>query len=216
MKSETLKRTISSILLIGILLFCYFIHNYVFLSVIFIACLICWVEWIGIVKKINIKNKFLEKLSSIISFLYLSLAGILMYGGYQGDKGLFLTLLFICIFSDIGGYVVGKNIGGRKLTKISPNKTISGSVGSFLFSLLPFLYYVTYYINSDISVKLIFLPILFSLICQLGDLFISYFKRKAKIKDISKLIPGHGGLLDRIDGVIFAMPIGIVLLNIFI
>jgi len=216
MSSEILKRIISSIALIGIFLFCYFIHDYVFLTIILFAFLICWIEWIGIVNKIYIKNTILKNLSFLFSFMYLLIAGVIIYGGYQGDKILFLALLFTCIFSDIGGYFVGKNIGGKKLTKISPNKTISGSIGSFLFSLIPFVYYVIYHINSDLSIQLILLPILFSFLCQLGDLFISFFKRKAKIKDISKLIPGHGGLLDRIDGIIFAMPIGILLLQIFI
>ena len=216
MTRELQKRMISSILLVGIFLFCYFVHKYAFLSILFFACLICWIEWIGIIKKIKLKNKILEKLSTIVSFLYLLIVGIMMFGGYNGDKILFLALLFVCIFSDIGGYVFGKTFGGKKLTKISPNKTISGSIGSFLFSLIPFIFYVVYFTNSNLDLKSILIPILFSFICQFGDLFISYFKRKAKVKDTSKLIPGHGGLLDRIDGIIFALPFGILLLPILI
>jgi phosphatidate cytidylyltransferase len=216
MTRELQKRIISSILLIGILLFCYFVHKYAFLSIVVFACLICWIEWIEIIKKIKLKNKILEKLSSIVSFLYLFIVGALMFSAYSGDKILFLTLLFVCFFSDIGGYVFGKTFGGKKLTKISPNKTISGSIGSFLFSLIPFNLYLIYYLNSSLDLKSVLIPILFSFICQLGDLFISYFKRKAKVKDTSKLIPGHGGLLDRIDGIIFALPFGFLILLIIV
>ena len=123
----------------------------------------------------------------------------------------------ICVFSDIGGYVFGKTFGGKKLTKISPNKTISGSIGSFILSYIGF-FLIYFYFNNLLSVRLdfevlFFIPLIISLICQLGDLFISYFKRKAKIKNTGNLIPGHGGLLDRIDGSIFALPIGFIIIS---
>ena len=115
-----------------------------------------------------------------------------------------LFILSICILSDIGGYIVGKSIGGKKLTKISPNKTISGSIGSFLFSLLPLMFI------DEIFVKVEFINIIWiltiSLTCQLGDLFISYLKRLAKVKDTGSFLPGHGGILDRIDGIVFGVP----------
>ena len=116
------------------------------------------------------------------------------------------------IFSDIGGLVFGKIFKGRKLTKISPKKTVSGSIGSFIFSLsLVPLFYNKLIENSFLL--LIFITITISLIAQLGDLFISYLKRKAKVKDTSDLLPGHGGLLDRVDGLIFSAPLGVLLLN---
>ena len=119
--------------------------------------------------------------------------------------------------------MVGKLIGGKKLTKISPNKTISGSIGSFIFSLIPILIlFIIYYYTKDNFFKLqfsflqiIFLTLFLSLICQLGDLLISYFKRKAKIKDTGSLLPGHGGLLDRIDGIIFVLPVSMIVFKIF-
>jgi len=105
--------------------------------------------------------------------------------------------------------MVGKSVGGKKLTKISPNKTISGSIGSFSLSLIPIICFF-YFENFDVFqlnlVNLIIFILLISFICQVGDLFISYFKRKANVKDTGTLLPGHGGLLDRIDGVIFAVP----------
>jgi len=123
----------------------------------------------------------------------------------------------ICVFSDIGGYVFGKIFGGKKLTKISPNKTVSGSIGSFILSYIGF-FLIYFYSNDLIFVRLkfeilIFIPLIISSICQLGDLFISYYKRKAKVKNTGNLIPGHGGLLDRIDGSIFALPIGFIIIS---
>tara|TARA_B110000027_G_scaffold86655_1_gene91888 strand:- start:226 stop:591 length:366 start_codon:yes stop_codon:yes gene_type:complete len=116
----------------------------------------------------------------------------------------------VAVMSDIGGLVVGKIIKGKKLTKISPNKTISGSTGSLIFSifLIPFFYGNTV----DQNLLIMFLiTIAISLVSQLGDLFISFLKRKAKVKDTSDILPGHGGILDRIDGIIFAIPLGIYL-----
>ena len=112
--------------------------------------------------------------------------------------------------SDIGGLVFGKIFKGKKLTKISPNKTISGSIGSFIFSifLIPFFY--TSQMDQNL-LNIVLITIIISLTSQLGDLFISFLKRKAKVKDTSDLLPGHGGVLDRIDGIIFAIPLGIYL-----
>ncbi len=118
-----------------------------------------------------------------------------------------IYILLICIFSDIGGYVIGKAIGGKKLTKISPNKTISGSAGSFCFSIVPLLLFYNFDQSKySYSFNNFLLCLEISLVCQLGDIFISYIKRKAKVKDTGNFLPGHGGLLDRIDGIIFAMP----------
>ena len=126
-----------------------------------------------------------------------------------------LFILFICVFSDIGGYVIGKSIGGKKLTKISPNKTVSGSIGSFIFSLFPIVILI---ILNDNEVKE-FLPInlvlsclVISLLSQVGDLIVSYIKRLSKVKDTGNILPGHGGLLDRIDGIIFTIPLVYIIL----
>jgi phosphatidate cytidylyltransferase len=128
----------------------------------------------------------------------------------------FLYIISICFLTDIGGYVFGKLIGGKKLSKISPNKTISGTIGSFIFSFFPLIIFLNLgYLNLEFDLNNILLCLLVSLISQLGDLFISFFKRKAKIKDTGKLLPGHGGVLDRVDGIIFAIPFVYFLLKLF-
>ena len=123
----------------------------------------------------------------------------------------------ICIFSDIGGLIFGKIFKGRRLTKISPNKTISGSIGSFVLSLtlVPIFYYL-FPEKFNNTYELTMLAIIVSCVCQVGDLFISFLKRKANVKDTGDLLPGHGGVLDRIDGMLFAIPVGIFIWSIFI
>ena len=135
----------------------------------------------------------------------------------NGDYIYFIMILFICIFTDIGGYAFGRIFKGPKLTKISPKKTYAGVIGGYLFALI----FITVFLNNlnhfseitnieissqKITIKNFALTIFISSISQLGDIFISYFKRKSKIKNTGKIIPGHGGLLDRIDGMIFAFP----------
>ena len=128
-----------------------------------------------------------------------------------------IYILLICIFSDIGGYVVGKTIGGKKLTKISPKKTISGSIGSFCFSIVPLLLFYNFDQSEySYSFNNFLLCLEISLVCQLGDIFISYIKRKAKVKDTGSVLPGHGGILDRIDGIVFAVPGALIIDKIII
>ena len=124
----------------------------------------------------------------------------------------FLFLIIVCVFTDTGGYIFGKIFKGPRLTKISPKKTYSGVIGSFLISQLSGIIYIKYLgqkskvlLETDL-IFIILLILFISLVSQLGDLTISYFKRKAKLKDTGKILPGHGGLLDRIDGIIFVFP----------
>ena len=206
MKKELKKRVITSIILIAIVLNCLFINNFSWLLLLSIVSFICWIEFINLVKKIW-KKKTISILPIVLSFLFLSLFIYTAYE-YRIEQGAIniLFVLGICIFSDIGGYIIGKSIGGKKLTKISPNKTVSGSLGSFLFSLFPLGILMLTGFEKNFSGKIILFCLLISLSCQLGDLIISYFKRLARVKDTGKILPGHGGMLDRIDGVIFAIP----------
>ena len=221
MSKELQKRITSSFVLFFIFIFCLFIHKYTWLILVFICCLLSWLEWIRMTEMIKIKIKVFKIIIFISSFLYLLFAGFIFYLLGHSDPYKFIGLVSICIFSDIGGYVSGKLIGGKKLTKISPNKTISGSLGSFVFSIAIFYLWLYFYgnitkLDSTSLYSFIFIPIIVSFINQLGDLFISYIKRKARIKDTSKLIPGHGGILDRLDGIIFAIPLTILLFTIII
>ena len=216
MKSELYKRIISSLILMSLIFLSAFVNDYFFLSILFIVIILSWIEWIKIIEKIRFK-KIYRIILIILFLIYLMIAFIVCFNVFVIDKYFFLTLLMICIFSDVGGYMFGKIFGGRKLTKISPKKTISGSIGSFILSYAGF-FLIYFYFNDLLSVKLrieilFFIPIFISLICQLGDLLISYYKRKAKIKNTGNIIPGHGGLLDRIDGTIFALPIGFIIIS---
>ena len=218
MKSELLKRSISSLFLMSLIFITALINDYIFLSMLFIVVILSWIEWIKIIEKINFKKIY--RIIHIILFLtYLLMAFIICFNVFVIDKYFFLTILMICVFSDVGGYVFGKTFGGKKLTKISPKKTISGSIGSFVLSYIGF--FVIYLYFSDLLFvrlqieALVFIPFFISLFCQLGDLLISYYKRRAKIKNTGNLIPGHGGVLDRVDGSIFALPIGFILISLF-
>ena len=123
-----------------------------------------------------------------------------------------MFVITICILSDIGGYIFGKIIGGKKLTKISPSKTYSGASGSLVLSIFFAIAY-SFTFNIINLISFIIMAISISIVCQLGDIFISYLKRLAKLKDTGNFLPGHGGILDRIDGILFALPFGIILIN---
>ena len=216
MKSELLKRSISSLFLMSLVFLTALINDYIFLSILFIVVILSWIEWIKVIEKIRFK-KIYRIIHIILFLIYLLMAFIVCFNVFVIDKYFFLTILMICVFSDVGGYVFGKTFGGKKLTKISPNKTISGSIGSFILSYIGF-FVIYLYFGDLLFVRLqiealVFIPFFISLVCQLGDLFISYFKRRAKIKNTGNLIPGHGGLLDRIDGSIFALPIGFIIIS---
>ena len=177
--------------------------------------LISWIEFNSLISKIfikkNYKFKFYKLFINFLSLIYLTLFSLLIFSGISQDK-FKLPMLFlfsICISSDIGGLLFGKFFKGRKLTKISPNKTISGSIGSFILSLILVPIFRPFF-NIEFSnlYELILLAIFVSFFCQIGDLFISFLKRKAKVKDTGFVLPGHGGILDRIDGMLLAVPLG--------
>tara|TARA_B100001142_G_C14286125_1_gene636968 strand:- start:261 stop:929 length:669 start_codon:yes stop_codon:yes gene_type:complete len=215
---ELQKRILSSIILIPIAIFFIFQGSLFFgffLSIFFLATSY---EWIKMNKRGSLK---------VIGVVYLFFAFILAYLLREKfSLGFFILVLIICIFTDLGGYIFGKVFKGPKLIKISPKKTYAGAFGGFILSLVAALIYSKYtgqgaatYLNLSIWTgiglnKIYFLFILFiSLVSQIGDLIISYFKRLAKVKDTGNLLPGHGGLLDRLDGIIFAIPISYLLLN---
>ena len=242
MITELRKRIITSIILFIFAVLCISINQNFFMATSIVIAIVCFVEW-GKINKLNEKKALKSFIIIVPAFIYLFI--ILQFSTFylRGESLesiiFFIIILCICICSDTGGYVFGNTIGGKKLTKISPNKTISGSLGSFIFSLLPlFLFNFQNYFDShfdldfkvynwafvsvpseyetfnfEISLKSILFCLIISLSCQLGDLFISYFKRLNNVKDAGTVLPGHGGLLDRIDGIIFAIPTAFILIK---
>ena len=157
------------------------------------------------------KNNF--KLIYLVFLFYFCLLFILL-STYNHYKIFIFIILFICIFSDIGGFVVGKIFKGKKLTKISPKKTISGAIGSLLFSSTLSLI-IFYYLTGELSYRALTLGLVTSIACQLGDLFFSLIKRKSFLKDTGNFLPGHGGILDRVDSILLGLPIGFLTLILF-
>ncbi len=189
-----IKRTLSSIILLPLVIYLTLKGSLYLIFLTVICFLACFYEWHKMVK-----NKFF-KLSGFI-FLFFS-----FYTFYElSIKSLILIPLFICIFTDIGGYVFGKIFKGPKLTKISPNKTYAGMMGSYFLSILFILLYFNE-INRETTIYWLTITILISSVSQIGDIIISYFKRLSKLKNTGNIIPGHGGILDRVDGMIFAFP----------
>ena len=216
MNSNIKKRILTSILLIALLLGMFF-YSYIMIISLIIIAIISWIEFYALISKILkkdiLKDKFFRFFYKSLSLIYLSGLVYLIFAiesEYSNLKIYLLYSVIVAILSDIGGLVCGKIFKGKKLTKISPNKTISGSIGSFMFSTLLIPFFYKGQIDQTL-VNLFIITIIISLTSQLGDLFISLLKRKAKVKDTSDLLPGHGGVLDRIDGIIFAIPVGIFL-----
>ncbi len=215
--SNLLKRIITSILLAVVLLFCLFYNKNLWLLLLLLVSIISFFEFSKLINKIFKNRNISIALINLTTLFYLIFFTFSAYDLAEVNVNIFFVIL-VCIFSDIGGYVVGKTVGGKKLTKISPNKTVSGSIGSFVFSFIPlFIFSILFYekINS-LFINLIFLSIFISLISQVGDLFISFFKRKAGVKDTGNILPGHGGILDRIDGMIFAIPVTFIFNEMFL
>ena len=214
MNKELYKRIMSSIILIPLTLVIIVTGSYLFNIFILLCLIITIYEWYLMSKK-----KFYSKYGYF--FLLFSFYSVYFVRNDLGDNGLylFLVILTICVCTDIGGYLFGKVFKGPKLTSISPKKTYSGVAGSYIFSIL--IIYILFSninylkINLDKSDYNLFIFVLIiSSVSQIGDIIISYFKRLSKIKDTGNIIPGHGGILDRIDGMIFVFPF-FYILNLF-
>ena len=211
MNKELEKRILSSIVLIPTALFFIIKGTYFFNFFILICLFISLYEWHKMSKAMN------YKILGIIFLIFSFYSAHYFRNEFYGDYLYFIMILFICVLTDIGGYIFGKLFKGPKLTKISPKKTYSGVVGGYLFSII----FMTFFFNNlnfiseitniestaqELTFNNFIATIFISTISQFGDIVVSYFKRKSKIKDTGKIIPGHGGLLDRIDGMIFAFP----------
>ena len=210
MNDELIKRILSSIVLIPVSLFFIIKGSFLFLFFISICLLITSYEWHMMTKK---------KSYNIFGFIFLIFSFYSIFklrNDFNGDYYYLLIVTIICVSTDIGGYIFGKLFKGPKITKISPKKTYSGMIGSFLISII----FINFLLSSSNLIKSIILTketfifiLLVSVVSQIGDIIISYFKRLSKIKDTGKILPGHGGLLDRIDGMIFAFPFSYLVLS---
>ena len=229
MSKNLFKRVITSIILLSLLFFVNFSHQIIFIIFILILGLIVCFEtnkiFLKLINQHSSRANYTTKkfnlnllILNLITFCYVFFIFCnFSYEMHRLEGSIFfLYVICICFFTDIGGYAFGNIIGGRKLTKISPNKTISGTIGSFIFSIIPLIiFFILGYLDIEFSLKNITFCLLISVISQLGDLSVSYLKRKAKIKDTGNILPGHGGVLDRIDGIIFAVPFSYFLIKFF-
>ncbi len=217
--SEINKRLLTSIFLLTLLVLA-FLYSFILIILLILISLFSWIEFNGLFNKIfvksNIRANIFRSVLRVTTLFYLVFFSATTFNAITNDQYIYklitLYLLFVCIFSDVGGYIFGKTFKGKKLTKLSPKKTIAGSIGSFI---LPFIL-VPIFLNIfpdefNNFINLILITIVVSFVCQVGDLFISLLKRKANVKDTGDLLPGHGGILDRIDGIVFAVPFGIIL-----
>ena len=209
MKSEFKKRLLTSIILLPAVSLIIFYNQHLFIFLLIVILFFSSKEWFCL-------NKNKINTTTILGFIFVILSVIFAYllrGEDMMSIILFFWLILIGVFSDLGGYVFGKTFGGKKITRVSPNKTYAGMYGSFIFSLFPsaFFYlsnikiFIYNYNTETYFLFYISLTLLLSLICQIGDLTVSYFKRQNNFKDTGNILPGHGGLLDRIDGILFVI-----------
>jgi|TARA_B100000780_G_scaffold231813_1_gene171677 phosphatidate cytidylyltransferase len=210
MKKELTKRILSSIILAPIAIFFIIKGSFLFNFFIFICFLITVYEWHMMSKK---------KRYNTFGFLFLIISFYSIYKlrtNLPGEYAWLLGITIVCVATDIGGYIFGKIFKGPKLTKFSPNKTYAGMIGGYFLSIIGINIFLQnpYFIGDvELSRQIFILVLLISTVSQIGDIVVSYFKRLSKIKDTGKIIPGHGGLLDRVDGMIFAFPFSYLVLS---
>jgi phosphatidate cytidylyltransferase len=207
------KRILTSLILL-FLIFLIIKFNFILVYSLIVLGVVSCLEFFNIIKKI-FNNKYYLLTYNLLFIIYVFIFSLLFFffSNILQLKIILFTLLFGCIASDIGGFIFGKIFKGPKLTKISPNKTISGSLGSFIFSCIT-IALIFYYYTENTNINILIIGLITSLFCQLGDLFFSFLKRKAKIKDTGNFLPGHGGALDRVDGIFLGIPFGFMALAI--
>jgi phosphatidate cytidylyltransferase len=210
MISINLKNRIYTSLVLFSLIILIFNSNFILVYSLIIFGVFSILEFITIIKRIFI-NKFYMCISifSFMMFTFIFCFVFFFFSNLLQLKIILFSLLLCCIASDLGGFIFGKTFNGPKLTKISPNKTIVGSLGSiFLASLVMSI--SIFFFTKNYSYTILIIAIITSIACQFGDLFFSLLKRTAKLKDTGNFLPGHGGVLDRLDGIFFGVPCGFI------
>ena len=213
---KSLKKRIYTSSILFFLLFLMYLNNYILGYLIIIFGTYAILEFLRINQIINKKGNIKRFFTNVlfVTYIFLFCMIFFIYSNYLHLKIIIFTILLMCTLSDVGGYIFGKFFGGPKLIKISPNKTISGALGSLIFtSLFALLFF--YYLTNNLNLKILLVGILTSVGCQLGDLFFSYLKRKSSLNDTGNILPGHGGILDRVDGILLGIPVGLISLLIF-
>jgi phosphatidate cytidylyltransferase len=214
---SNLKKRIFTSLVLFILFFLMLINNFILIYSLLIIGMFSLLEFFKMNQIILKKNRLKQLFTNIIFIIYVFIfcSFFITFSFFFHIKIILFTILLTCIFSDIGGFAFGKIFKGPKLTKISPKKTVSGAIGSIIFSLI-FISIAIYYLTKTFDPNILIVGFVTSLACQVGDLFFSFLKRKSLLEDTGNLLPGHGGVLDRIDGLLFGAPLGyLVLLLIF-
>ncbi len=210
MIEKNLKKRIFTSIALLLLTSLFFLSQFVLIYTLIVLGVLSIMEFTNLINKI-IKEPKLIFFSNILFIIYIFLFSFFFF--YFSNifqlKILLFLILAACIASDIGGFIVGKALKGPKLSKISPKKTISGSFGSLLFASL-FFSVGFFYLTNTTSIKIFLVGLLTSVFCQLGDLFFSFLKRKGNVKDTGNFFPGHGGVLDRLDSILFGIPSGFI------
>ena len=210
MKEKKLKKRIITSFVLILLIYLIFNSLHLMISSLLILGILSILEFLSLTKKI-FKKKVFYIMSNFVFIIFISVFSISFFILYNFNQSKFILLVLLigCVASDIGGFVVGKFLKGPKLTSISPMKTISGSIGSFVFSCVTTSGLI-YFETNIITFSILVIGLMISLFCQTGDLFFSFLKRKAKLKDTGNFLPGHGGILDRLDGIFFGIPFGFI------
>ena len=210
MNKNLKKRIITSIFLLLLMTFM-FLKNEILMLILLLGCILSFIEFSRMIKIINQNKKIKQLIYNLIfiSYLFLFSAFFVITSFYLNLKIIIFSILIICICSDLGGIIFGKYCKGPKLIKISPNKTISGSIGSFFLAIIASII-LFYYLTDKFDISFILIGIGISFAVQVGDLLFSYLKRKSKLKDTGNILPGHGGILDRVDGILLGLPIGFI------
>ena len=206
------KRLYTSAILLSIL-FLMLINNFVLGYFLLIISVLSLLEFNKISSIIFKKEKIKKIITNLVflCFIFCFSMFFLVLSFFLNLKILIFLILITCVASDIGGFAFGKIFKGKKLTKLSPNKTVSGAIGSLLFSIIFFSLGI-FYLTNNFDFHFILIAVITSIACQIGDLFFSFLKRKSFLKDTGNFLPGHGGILDRIDGMLLGIPIGLLVL----